>query len=144
MTKMWAFVRHNSGIVISSIIVISILAWCYGCPSQVVSIHNPPAKVTRAELEIEVDHFLKQAEIRFAELDQKDEFKRAIFAAAMEFMSQGKINPIAIVITLGNILGIGAAIDNVRKRTYINTLKGDIVNAKIETEINKAANGSEN
>lgn len=130
MTKIWAFIRHNSGIVISSILVIGILAWVYGCPSQVVSINNPPAMVTRGALEIEVDHFLKQAEMRFAELDQQDEFKRTIFAMAMEFMSEGRVNPLAIAITLGNLLGIGAVVDNVRKRTLINTLKGVQANAK--------------
>ncbi|GAH89668.1 unnamed protein product, partial [marine sediment metagenome] len=55
---------------------------------------------------------------------QQDEFKRTLFAWAMEFMSTGKINPLAIALTLGNILGAGAIVDNVRKRTHINTLKG--------------------
>lgn len=129
MTRIWAFIRHNSGIVISTLLVTVILVWCYGCPSTVVSIHNPPALVTRGELAIEVDHFLKQAEIRFSELDQKDEFKRTLFAMAMDFMKEGKINPLAVAITLGNILGLGAVIDNVRKRTVINVLKGGNVNA---------------
>lgn len=129
MTKLWAFIRHNSGMVIGVVLVIAILIWCYGCQSKVVSIHNPPALVTRSGLEIEVDHFLKQAEMRFAELDQQDEFKRTLYAMAISFMSEGKVNPLAIAITLGNILGLGAVIDNIRKRTYINTLKGDYVNA---------------
>lgn len=125
MTKIWTFIRHNSGIVIGAVLVIAILVWCYGCPAQVTSIHNPPALVTRPELEVEVDHFLKQAEIRFTELDQQDEFKRTIFAMAISFMSEGKINPLAIAVTLGNILGLGAVVDNVRKRTLINTIKAE-------------------
>lgn len=130
MTKIWAFIRHNSGFVIGLIVVIAILAWCYGCQSKVVSITNSPVMVTRSGLELEVDHFLKSAEIRFSELDQQDTFKRTVFAAAMEFVSAGKVDPVAIALTLGNILGIGAVIDNVRKRTHINTLKGGNVNAK--------------
>lgn len=130
MKKIWAFIRHNSGIVIGTIIVIAILIWCYGCPSTVVSIHNPPDRVTRGQLEVEVEHFLKSAELRFAELDQQDEFKRTLFAYAMEFMSEGKINPLAVALTLGNLLGVGAVIDNIRKRTHINTLKGGNANGK--------------
>ena len=130
MAEIWAFIRHNSGIVIGSILCTMILAWCYGCPSTVVSVHNPPALVTRGELEVEVEHFLKLAELRFIELDQQDEFKRTFFAMAMDFMAEGKINPLAIAITLGNLLGLGAVIDNVRKRTLINTLKGIQSNAK--------------
>lgn len=142
MTKLWAFIRHNSGIIISSIVVFIVLAWCWGCQSEVTSIHNPPALVTRAELEVEVDHFLKQAEVRFAELDQKDEFKRSVYAMAMEFMSAGKVNPLAIAITLGNILGLGAVVDNVRKRTVINTLKGDYVNAGNKKDTQKKTESS--
>lgn len=132
LKQVWSFVRHNSGIVIGIIIAIIVLCWTYGCESKVVSIHNPPALVNRAMLELEVDHFLKQAEIRFTELDQADEFKRTIFAMAIEFMQGGEVNPVAIAITIGNIIGLGAIIDNVRKRTYINTLKGDIVNAQVK------------
>lgn len=134
MTKLWAFIRHNSGIVISTILVYAVLIWCYGCPSTVVSIHNPPALVTRGELEVEVEHFLKLAELRFIELDQQDEFKRTFFAMAIEFMSAGKINPLAVALTLGNLLGLGAVVDNVRKRTLINTLKGIQSNAKVESK----------
>lgn len=124
MKKLWAFIRHNSGIVIGAILAIAILIWAYGCQSKVVSIVNTPALVTRAELELEVDHFLKSAEIRFTELGQQDEFKRTIFAVAMTFLEGGSINPAAIALIIGNILGLGAVVDNVRKRTLIATLKG--------------------
>lgn len=130
MTKIWDFIKHNSGMVIGSFLVIAIIVWCYGCQSKVTSIANYPVKVTRAGLEVEVDHFLKQAEIRFIELDQQDEFKQTFFAMAIEFMSAGKVNPLAIALTLGNLLGLGAIVDNVRKRTLINTLKGVQANAK--------------
>jgi len=129
MTKIWAFIRHNSGIVIGVILVTVVLVWTFGCPSTVVSVHNPPTLVTRGELEVEVEHFLKLAELRFIELDQQDEFKRTFFAMAIEFMSAGKINPLAVALTLGNLLGLGAVVDNVRKRTLINTLKGNYTNA---------------
>lgn len=128
MSKIWQFIRHNSGMVIGCVLCSIVLTWVYGCESKVVSITNTPVLVTRAELELEVDHFMRMAEIRFVDLNQQDEFKRTIFAMAMDFMKEGKINPLAIAITLGNILGLGAVIDNVRKRTYINTLKGDVVN----------------
>ena len=134
MTKLWAFVRHNSGIVIGSVLCAIILVWSYGCESKVTSLANAPVLVTRAELEVEVDHFLKNAEIRFIELNRQDEFKRTFFTIAIEFMSTGKINPLAVALTLGNLLGLGAVVDNVRKRTLINTLKGIQSNAKVESK----------
>lgn len=125
MKKIWAFIRHNSGMVVGTILCIFTLIWVYGCPSQVTSITDAPKLVTRAELDIEVNYFLEMAEIRFTELDRQDEFKRTVFAIAMEFVQGGQINPAAVALTIGNILGLGAVIDNVRKRTLINTLKSN-------------------
>lgn len=123
MKKLWAFIRHQQGMAVGIIIATAVLIWTYGCQSEVTSITNAPELVTRAELEIEVDYFLKTAEIRFAELDQQDEFKRTIFAIGISLLEGGTLNPAAIAIVIGNILGLGAVIDNVRKRTLIQTLK---------------------
>lgn len=130
MKNLWSFIRHNSGIVIGGILTCLVLIWTFGCESQVASITNPSMLVTRAELDLEVDHFLQTAEIRYTDLDRQDEFKRTFFAMAINFMQGGQINPIAVALTIGNLLGIGAVIDNVRKRTYINTLKSERANAK--------------
>lgn len=124
MKKLWSFVRHNSGIVIGSIIAIAVLIWTYGCESQVRSIVNPIVIVNRGELQIEVDNFIAQAELKFADLDKQDELKSTLFNTAIDFMQGGNVNPAAVAIVIGNILGLGAIIDNVRKRTHINTLKG--------------------
>lgn len=134
MTKIWAFIRHNSGIVTGSILAIGLLVWCYGCPSQVTSVTDPPKLVTRPELDIEVEYFLEMAEIRYAELDRQDEFKEAVFAVAINLLEGGSLNPGAIALILGNLLGFGAVIDNIRKRTYINTLKGVNANGKIQSK----------
>lgn len=133
MAKIWAFIRHNSGIVIGCVLAVLVLIWAYGCQSKVVSIVNSPTLVTRAELELEVDHFLKNAEIRFAELDWQDEFKRTVFAIAIEFMQGGQINPVGVAMTIASILGVAALGDNIRKRTYINTLKGNNANKTTTT-----------
>lgn len=130
MTKIWAFIRHNSGIVIGVIIAIAVLIWAYGCQSQVTSILYAPGLVNRGELQIEVDTFIAQAELKFADLDRQDELKSTLFNTAIDFMQGGKINPVAIALVIGNLIGVGAIGDNIRKRTHINTLKGGNANAK--------------
>ncbi len=124
MKEIWTYIRHNPGICVGVILAIAVLGWTYGCQSKVVSITNTPVLITRAELELEVDHFLKTAEIRFTELDRQDEFKRTFFAMAIEFMKGGQINPVAVALSIGSLLGFGAVVDNVKKRTLIATLKG--------------------
>lgn len=136
MTKIWAFIRHNSGMVIGVGLVCLTLVWAYGCQSEVVSITNSPLLISRGQLDLEVKHFLRSAELRYIDLDQQDEFKRTFFEMAIGFMRGGDINPVAIALTLGNILGIGAVIDNVRKRTHINTKKG--ANGKVQSKSEKS------
>lgn len=125
MKKIWAFTRHNSGIVIGTILAIAVLVWTYGCESQVTSILYAPDLVNRGQLQIEVDTFVAQAELKFQDLNRQDEVKSTLFNVAIDFMQGGNINPAAVAIVLGNILGLGAIIDNVRKRTHIATLKSN-------------------
>lgn len=128
MKEIWKFVRHNQGMFIGVLLAIGVFSWTYGCKSKVRSITNPIIMVNRRELQIEVDNFIAQAELRFAELDKQDQVKSTLFNVAIDFMQGGNINPAAVAIVIGNILGLGAVIDNVRKRTLINTLKGSAKN----------------
>ncbi len=123
MKKLWTFIRHQQGMCLGVVIAVAVLGWTYGCQSQVKSITNPIILVNRGELQIEVNAFIAQAELRFAELDKQDQLKSTLFNTAIDFMQGGNVNPAAVAIVIGNILGLGAVIDNVRKRTLINTLK---------------------
>lgn len=125
MREIWKFIRHNQGMFIGGILALVVLVWTYGCESQVTSILYAPDLVNRGQLQIEVDTFIAQAELKFAALDRQDQVKSTLFDTALTFMEGGNVNPAAVAIVIGNILGLGAVIDNVRKRTLINTLKKD-------------------
>jgi len=126
MSKLWAFVRHNQGMFVSAILSIAVVAWTYGCESQVTSIVYAPNRVTRGELQIEVETFMAQAKLKFENLDKQDQIKSTIFNTVLEFAQGGKVNPAAVAIVIGNILGLGAILDNVKKRTLIATLKNNV------------------
>lgn len=130
MKKLWSFIRHNQGLFVGGAIAIAVLIWTYGCESQVTSILYAPNLVNRGQLQIEVDTFIAQAELKFADLNMQDQLKSTLFETAITFMEGGSVNPAAVAIVIGNILGLGAIIDNVRKRTLINTLKGNAKNGK--------------
>lgn len=125
MKKLWSFIRHNQGMFLGGAIATIVLIWTYGCESQVTSILYAPGLVNRGQLQIEVDTFIAQAELKFADLNRQDQVKSTLFETALTFMEGGNVNPAAVAIVIGNILGLGAVIDNVRKRTLINTLKKD-------------------
>lgn len=131
MEKIWKHIRHNQSLVIGLMLVTAAVVWAYGCQSRVVSILSPPARVTRPELQLEVDSLLERAKMRFADLDRQDKFKAAFFNMAIEYSKGGTINPIAFAITAGNILGLSAVIDNRRKDVLIKTLKNNEPISKI-------------
>jgi len=103
----------------AAIIICCFLLWVYGCESTVKSISDPSKKITRAELQIEIEHILSQAEIRFLDLDKQDEIRKAISEQALIVGRGGVINPAGIFITALSILGVGASVDNLRKRKKI-------------------------
>jgi len=123
MKKIYSFFRHNSGICIGFALLPAILVYAYSCQSTVISLVKPGRRISRTELVAEVDYFLAQAESRFADLERQDLVKNTIFNSVLELAKGGAINPAGIALVIGNILGLGAVVDNVRKRTHINTLK---------------------
>ena len=135
MTKIWTFIRHNSGICIGTPLCCLVLFYVYSCQSMVVSLVDPNHKITRAELVNEVEALLASAETKFDDLDRQDLVKGTIFNSVLELAQGGTINPAGIALVIGNVLGAGA--DNIRKRTHINTLKGGNVNAKSKKSVKK-------
>lgn len=80
---------------------------------------DPEKKVTRDELKIELDTYLATAEVRFAELDRQDEFKKTVAQQIMLFAQSGGVNPIGALLTLAGLFGIGAVVDDVRTRRKV-------------------------
>jgi len=72
--------------------------------------------VTRDELHDELSFIIAQAETRFKSLDRQDELKQLITDQALLFAQGGAINPIGLLTANAALLGIGATVDNVRRR----------------------------
>jgi len=121
--KIWTFIRHYQATSLSALLVIAVLIYAYGCQSRVISILNAPNLVNRGQLQIEVDTFIAQAELKFSDLNTQDQVKSYLFNTVIDFAQGGNINPLAVAVILGNILGLGAVIDNRRKDGIITTLK---------------------
>lgn len=109
---------------IAIVIAAGLLIWFYGCDSKVPSITDPAVQVNRTELQMEIDQLLSLAEYRYTQLDEQDRIKEALLTHAILVAQGGTLNPIAVVTAIAGILGIGATVDNVRKRKEIKSLKG--------------------
>lgn len=136
MKRIMKWIDHNQGLTLAVTICVGLLIWVYGCESQVGSIKDPAVKVTRPELEAEVQSIsanlesqvnllAAQAKAKFEKLDKFDELKQKLFGLAVESATTGTIDPTKIIAMVGWLLGIGATVDNRGKDKVIKTIKSN-------------------
>lgn len=116
LAKLKAFIDKNYLIIIGQVVAVLILVWIYGCESKVTSLNGPELRVTRTELNHELEQFLALANIKFAQLDKQDEFKRIVFNNAVILGSGGTVNPIGIITALFALTGLFVTADDIRLR----------------------------
>lgn len=92
------------------------LFWGFACPSTVPSLFNNDKKVTRPELQIELDTIIATAEFRLADLDRQDAFRDIIFKNAMLMVEGGAVNPIGILTMLAGIYGVTRGVKDVKDK----------------------------
>lgn len=88
------------------IALMALLFWGYSCQPTVLSLIHPEKKVTRPELQVELDSITATAEFRMADLDRQDQFRDIIFKNALLMVETGTINPAGIVTLLAGLYGV--------------------------------------
>jgi len=115
--------NHERYQTISIVVVTGLLVWLYGCQPKTVSLITPTKKVTKLQLQAELDFLLARAEQGFATISQQEQLRNFVFQQALITAQTGTINPIALLTSAGAILGLGGVVDNVRKRKIIKKLE---------------------
>lgn len=98
------------------IVLLGLLFWGYGCPAQVPSLIDPGRKITRPELQVELDSIIATAEFRMADLDRQDAFRDIIFQNALVMIETGTINPAGIITLLAGLYGTIHAAKHLKDR----------------------------
>jgi len=115
----------NPPMTLAIIVLTVLLFWGYGCPPQTKSLLEPDKKVTRPELQIELDSIVATAQFRLADLDRQEQFRDIIFNNAMVMVETGTLNPIGIMTMLAGLYGVTRGAkdikDRVKKKTNSNT-----------------------
>jgi len=123
--KLKKALRHNQFLTATAVIVVVLGVWLMGCESRVQSPLNPERDVTRQQLQNEVDKYVANIELAFADLDKQDLFKQKLFEIGVVAAQGGTINPVGAGITLLGILGLGAVADNRKKDSVIRTMQSE-------------------
>lgn len=108
---------------IALFVLTALLFWGYGCPSKVTSLIEPTKKVTRPELQIELDTIIATAEFRLASLDHQDQFRDIIFKNAMLMVEGGGLNPTGIITLLAGLYGLARGGKDIKDRVIANRKK---------------------
>jgi len=123
LKKLKELFTHNQAMAIAVIIAAGLLVYVYGCESQVTSIIEPGKKVTRTQLNLEVeqeaarlnlelDNIIKLAAAKNQELDKQDEIRQKIAEFGMRVAKGGTVNPAGVAVGVLGLLGCGAVVDN--------------------------------
>jgi len=97
-------------------VLVGILFWGYSCQPETRSLIHPDRKVTRPELQIELDTIAATAEIRMADLDKQEAIRDLIFQNALLVVETGTMNPAGLVTLLAGLYGITRGAKDIKDR----------------------------
>jgi len=101
---------------IAILVMTAILFWGYGCPAKTESLTTQGKKVTRPELQVELDSIIATAEFRLADLDRQDQVRDIIFKNAMVMVEGGTLNPLGIITMLAGLYGVTRGTSDIVKK----------------------------
>ena len=114
--KLCGWIQDKPTFAVSLILIFALLLYAYGCESKTDSLIHPATKVTRVELQTELETLLTLGEARFSDLDRQDDLKQLVFNNALVIAQGGDVNPLGVLTTLAAIFGVGATADDIRLR----------------------------
>ena len=129
---MKSWLKDNPFFDIAIVTVVVVLGLFNGCQVTAPSLLDPNLKVTRGELEIELQTLLDKAELRFRQINRQEDFRRELLNHALVISSSGTVNLYGLIPIALSLLGAGAVADNVRKRKIIRSNITDYVKTQKE------------
>jgi len=126
LEKLKLFFNHQRYQSLAVLIICLAAIGIYGCNPKVSSLTSSKVKVDREGLDNEVETFLSHAEQQYKKLDEQDKFRELVLKSVIAYSNGTPINPIGFLTTVLGIFGIGATVDNVRRRKTESKLKSII------------------
>lgn len=121
LDKIWTTIKHNHCLIVAVVICIVMVMWGIGCEPSVKSPFDPTKRVTRTQLDIEVQNIANLVAGAYAEIKRQEQVRDVILNAGLAYAQGTGINPVGLALTLAGILGVGAVVDNRRKDSVIMT-----------------------
>ena len=105
--------KHKTAL-IGYLICLAIMLFIYSCEPKAQSLSNNGKLVTGAELQLELNHFIDTAEIRFASIERQRQLRALILNNALIVVEGQPANPLGILTGLLAIYGTAQAAKNTK------------------------------
>lgn len=112
---MLEWIKKHSSIIITGLVIVGVLVYCYGCESKVRSLIDYTRYITRQELQLELDQLIGSAELRMMSLDKQDALRTIILQNAFILVQGLPLNPFGIITAIAAIYGVTQGTSKVTK-----------------------------
>lgn len=106
---------------IALLVLTALLFLGHSCQPETKSLIHPGERITRPELQIELDTIIATAEARMADLDKQEEFRDLIFKNVLIIGQTGTVNPTGIITLLAGLYGITRGAQDVKNKVKKNS-----------------------
>lgn len=103
------WIKAKSDIILIVIVTILFGLFAYSCEPKQPSLLNKGVKVTRAELQHELNQLVALAEIRMASFERQEKIRSLILQNALMLTQGQPFNPVGIITGIASIYGIAQA-----------------------------------
>ena len=110
---MWNWIKDNHRGIITGVVTVVLCIYLYSCESQVKSLDGSNRLINRAELQLELDTFITQVEIRTMSLDRQDAFRNLIIQNGLALVQGTPFNPVGLITAIAGIYGTAHAASKV-------------------------------
>lgn len=93
-----------------------LVIWIVGCPPTTTSLLNGTTKITRDELQLELDSLIMSAKFRMEDLDRQEKLRQMVLQNALLVLQGQPFNPLGILSGVAALYGIGAAVGTGKKK----------------------------
>ena len=115
MKKILLWLNEQHWYLIGIAVLVVLIFWTYGCVSTTESLINQNQKITRSELQNELNYLVGLAKAREEDLDRQDSVKQALLDSANIMSQTGSINPSGLINLAATIGAISFGLNRQQK-----------------------------
>ena len=125
---MLQWVKKHQTVLITALVCLGFVIYCYGCEPKVSSLTQPNRFIGRLELQLELDELISRAQLKMADLEQQEQLRTIILQNALVLVQGQPFNPLGIISAVAAVYGISQGGSNITKLVKSKKRKGKVNN----------------